>query len=76
MIKENDLKSLKTFWIGEDGHYCDGWEFSIIPRNLKRTDWDLYDFNEVNGNVKFIKQLKDIEDLYETYYLLTLKELE
>ena len=71
MITEQELDKLADFGKEKDGTYCDRWQFSIVPRNLKRTMWDFYLFNEVNGELTFIKQLDDMEDLEETYYMLT-----
>lgn len=71
MITEQELDNLAEFSKAKDGSYCDGWEFSIVPKNHKRTMWDFYLFNEVNGELTFIKQLDDMEDLEETYYMLS-----
>lgn len=76
MIKEEDLRSLKTFGLEENGMFHDNNQYMIKPRNKTRKDWSLYEFNEVNGDTWFIKDLFDLEDLRETFFLLTGEELE
>ena len=71
MITEQELDKLADFGKVKDGSYCDGWQFSIVPKNHKRTMWDFYLFNELNGDLTFIKQLEDITDLEEIYYMLS-----
>ena len=71
-IIEKELDKLKSFGKENDGSYSDRYQFSIIPVGKK---WNLYSFEEVNGDIEYIKTLKDMEDLKETYFYITNKEL-
>jgi hypothetical protein len=71
MIAEESLKNLCDFGQEKDGSFTDRWEFAIVPENHKHTEWSLYYDNEINGDLEFIKHLEDLEDLKETYYMLT-----
>ncbi|CAH1002626.1 hypothetical protein LEM8419_03498 [Neolewinella maritima] len=67
------LDALKTFGRERGGEYCDRWQFSIIM--TARRKWSLYLFNEVDGDLNFIKDLKDMEDLRRVYHAITGREL-
>lgn len=72
MITEEQLETLKEFGKEEDGSYCDRWEFSIKKHY---DDWCFWHFNEVNGELYFIKKLKSMEDLKNVYRAITNKPL-
>jgi len=71
-ITEEQLETLKEFGKEEDGSYCDRWEFSI---KKYYDDWAFWHFNEVNGDLYFIKKLKSMEDLKNVYKAITNKPL-
>ena len=72
---EMELDKLETFGKEEDGTYCDRWEFSIIPSRRFKGKWDFCHFNEVNGDLYYIKTLNDMDDLRNVYKAITDKEL-
>lgn len=74
-ITEKKLDNLKSFGKEDDGTYCDRYQFSIIP-NKNKTSWKLYYFNEINGDLSFIKTLEDMNDLNTVYEELTKKQLQ
>lgn len=76
MITDSELNKLADFGLEPEGFYSDRDRFEIVPVNKKRTIWNLYSSNEVSGRGKLIKKLKDIEDLKNTYFDITFKELE
>jgi hypothetical protein len=74
MLTEQELKGLLDFGKEEDGDYCDRWQFTI-RRNPNSSVWSFYFFNEVDGELFFIKKLKDLEDLKNVYHAITNKVL-
>ncbi|MFW6219813.1 MAG: hypothetical protein ACOC33_03155 [bacterium] len=76
MITVEELSQLKTFGRESDGSFSDRWQFSIIPKNKKHTKWGLYFLSEVDGEIEFIKELDDMDDLRDIYYVITYKKLE
>lgn len=75
MITEEQLDSLKSFGKEEDGYYCDRWKFSIMTDNKEKTRWGFWLFSEVDGSNRFIKYLKDFDDLKKVYFAIENKEL-
>ena len=73
MITEEQLKTLCQFGREENGDYSDRWQFTI---RLGLMFPMLYLFDEVDGNLSFIKMLKDFDDLKNVYKAITNKELE
>ena len=71
-IKTEELDNLKSFGKEDDRTYSDRYRFSIIKVGKK---WNLYSFEEIGGDIEYIKTLKDIDDLKETYFYITNKEL-
>ena len=72
-LTEKELNTLADFGKEEDGSYCDRWQFSIIKYG---NGYAFYLFNEVDGSNRFIKKLKDFDDLKNVYKAITDKELE
>jgi hypothetical protein len=72
-ISDEDLDSLLDFGKESDGSYCDRWEYSI--RHVGN-DTFFYLFNEVDGSERFVKILKDFDDLKQLYKAITDRELE
>lgn len=76
MITEEQLNSLQTFGRETDGSYSDRWQFAIIKGGHGYKDeWVLYFESEIDGDIWFIKVLKDFEDLKNVYKAITDKEL-
>lgn len=73
MITEEQLKTLAAFGKEKDGSYCDRWQFSIINSGDR---WDIYLFDEVDGSNRFLKYLKDFDDLKYVYRAITNNKLE
>lgn len=76
MITENELDKLQIFGKETDGSYCDRREFSIVKSNRFKGMWNLCHFCEVDGDLYYIKTLKDMADLKNVYKAITDKELE
>ena len=77
MITEEQLDTLADFGKEKSGEYCDRWQFSIDKRNVRsREFWVFCFFNEVDGSLYRIKELKDFDDLKNVYHAITNKELE
>jgi len=75
MITEQELNTLADFGKESDGSYCDRSDYSIARVNGGKSNWGLYDFDEVDGKLDLIKELTDFEDLKDTYFLVTYQEL-
>lgn len=71
MITEVELNNLRDFGQEKDGSFSDRYQFSIVPENHKHTEWSLYSISEINDDMEIIKHLEDLEDLKDTYYMLT-----
>lgn len=69
MFKEKDMENQQTFRKHSDGNWYDeGWDFML---EFKQGKANLYSHSEVDGEIEFIKDIWDLEDLEETYNLLT-----
>jgi hypothetical protein len=75
MITEEQLDTLAAFCKESDDSYCDRWKFSIIPSNEEKTEWSFWLFSEVDGSNRFIKYLKDFDDLKNVYRAIENEEL-
>ena len=78
MLKEIELKNQNTFFKYDYNHWYDStFEFQIEFIGSKKGICNFSSFDEVDGkSTEFIKQLKDLNDLKDTYELLTGSEFE
>lgn len=76
MITTQELDTLD--WYKDNDGYGNGDDFEIarVKGAYSKSNWGLYYSCEVNGRGELVKELKDFEDLKETYFLVSGHELE
>lgn len=78
MITEQELDALN--WHKSDKGYNNGDDFEIARVGsgniFGKSEWALYYCCEVEGRGELVKVVKDIEDLRDTYFLVSGNELE
>ena len=75
MLKKKDLEKQTTFKQYERNQWFDipNWDYMIQYEGRGAV---FYSHCEVNGDTQFVRILKDFEDLQETYFMETGRELE
>ena len=75
IITTEKLSKLEAFGREKDGSYSDRSEIIITPNYYLKGKWNFNLLDEVDGDITYIKTLDDMEDLYDTYFSITYKEL-